>query len=275
MTPSSSSVDAALRDFGFRNAGTPLLMASTPVSAAQPDENALATRKTIAKPITSPCSDCIWKSADSARSGTPRTWIWNQPPAQHDVHADHEGVGGNRERRARLPDAAQVQRREHQDGGDREQHLVLSDERHRRPDVRHRRRHRHRDGEHVVDHQRARHRQPGGAAQIRGDHLVVTAAGRIGVHVLPVARDHDEHHRRHGQPDPRRHRVGAQPGHREHQEDFLRRVRDRGQCVGGEDGQRYPLGQQRVPHGVAAERTSEDQPARSGRELGHESQGYA
>ena len=79
MTPSSSSVDAALRDFGFRKAGTPLLMASTPVSAAQPDENALATRKTIAKPITSPCSDCIWKPADSARSGTPRMLIWNNP----------------------------------------------------------------------------------------------------------------------------------------------------------------------------------------------------
>ena len=34
------SVMAALRGSGFRNAGTPLLMASTPVSATAPDENA-------------------------------------------------------------------------------------------------------------------------------------------------------------------------------------------------------------------------------------------
>ena len=34
---------AALRLFGFRNAGTPLEIASTPVSAAQPDENARAS----------------------------------------------------------------------------------------------------------------------------------------------------------------------------------------------------------------------------------------
>ena len=34
--PSIASVVAALRDFGLRNAGTPLLIASTPVRAAQP-----------------------------------------------------------------------------------------------------------------------------------------------------------------------------------------------------------------------------------------------
>ena len=73
MQPSSSSVVAALRDFGFRNAGTPLLMASTPVRAAQPDENARATRNTIANPMMSPCSDCTSNCADSACSGMPST----------------------------------------------------------------------------------------------------------------------------------------------------------------------------------------------------------
>ena len=67
MTPSIRSVVAALRDLGFRNAGTPLLIASTPVSAAEPDENALATRNTSANPRTSPCSERISKPADSAR----------------------------------------------------------------------------------------------------------------------------------------------------------------------------------------------------------------
>ncbi len=73
MTPSNNNVVAALRDLGFRKAGTPLLIASTPVSAALPDENARATRNTSANPSTSPCSECMSKSADSARNGSPRT----------------------------------------------------------------------------------------------------------------------------------------------------------------------------------------------------------
>ena len=73
MTPSNNSVVAALRDLGFRKAGTPLLMASTPVSAALPDENARATKNTNANPSTSPCSECKSKPADSARNGSPNT----------------------------------------------------------------------------------------------------------------------------------------------------------------------------------------------------------
>ena len=79
--PSIARVVAALRDFGLRNAGTPLLMASTPVSAAQPEENALATRKIRANPMMSPCSDCSSKPADSAFRSWPRTWIWKKPHA--------------------------------------------------------------------------------------------------------------------------------------------------------------------------------------------------
>ena len=44
IRPSRSSVVAALRLLGLRNAGTPLLIASTPVSAAQPEEKARASR---------------------------------------------------------------------------------------------------------------------------------------------------------------------------------------------------------------------------------------
>ena len=46
--PSSSRVVAALRLLGLRKAGTPLEIASTPVSAAHPDENARASRNTSA-----------------------------------------------------------------------------------------------------------------------------------------------------------------------------------------------------------------------------------
>jgi hypothetical protein len=56
MTPSISRVVAALRLLGCRNAGTPLLIASTPVRAAQPEEKARRTRKasaTAVSPLTS------------------------------------------------------------------------------------------------------------------------------------------------------------------------------------------------------------------------------
>ena len=48
IAPSINSVVAALRDFGFWNAGTPLLMASTPVSAVVPDAKDLMTRNASA-----------------------------------------------------------------------------------------------------------------------------------------------------------------------------------------------------------------------------------
>ena len=51
MVPSSSSVVAAFLLFGFLKAGTPLEIASTPVSAAQPEENVRASSATMAKPV--------------------------------------------------------------------------------------------------------------------------------------------------------------------------------------------------------------------------------
>ena len=58
MIPSISSVVAALADLGLRKAGTPLLMASTPVSAVHPEENARAIKKTNAAPVND-SSACI------------------------------------------------------------------------------------------------------------------------------------------------------------------------------------------------------------------------
>ena len=51
MVPSSSNVVAAFLLFGFLKAGTPLEMASTPVSAAQPEEKARANRATMTNPV--------------------------------------------------------------------------------------------------------------------------------------------------------------------------------------------------------------------------------
>lgn len=57
--PIIASVVAAFLLFGLRKAGTPLLIASTPVSAAQPEENARSSRKTRAKPARPWCSGLI------------------------------------------------------------------------------------------------------------------------------------------------------------------------------------------------------------------------
>ena len=43
---------AAFLLFGLRKAGTPLLIASTPVSAAQPDENARSQQEDQATPAS-------------------------------------------------------------------------------------------------------------------------------------------------------------------------------------------------------------------------------
>ncbi len=189
----------------------------------------------------------------------------DESPRQHDDHADHEGVGGDGEGGARLADTAQVQRGQQQDRRHREPHLVLGDERHRRADVGHRRGHRHRHGQHIIHQQRAGHRQAGCRPEVGGHHLVVTTAGRVGVHVLAVAGDHDEHDGGHRQPDPGRKGIRRQPGHRQHQEDLLGCVGGGRQRIGGEHRQRYPLRQQRVTELVAAERSTEDQPAGGGR----------
>ena len=50
IIPSIARVAAALRDLGRRNMGTPLEIASTPVSAAQPEEKARIRRNAPASP---------------------------------------------------------------------------------------------------------------------------------------------------------------------------------------------------------------------------------
>ena len=70
MLPNNNKVVAAFLLFGFLNAGTPLDIASTPVNAVHPDENALANKKSNAKPVKL-CSAVMVQSALSAFNSTP------------------------------------------------------------------------------------------------------------------------------------------------------------------------------------------------------------
>ena len=54
MPPISASVVAAFLLFGGRNAGTPLAIASTPVSAVQPEAKARSAKKISARPAMRP-----------------------------------------------------------------------------------------------------------------------------------------------------------------------------------------------------------------------------
>ena len=72
-TPSTSRVVAALPALFLRNAGTPLWIAWTPVSAADPEANALATMNATANPPTAaPSGETTSNPADSARNSPPR-----------------------------------------------------------------------------------------------------------------------------------------------------------------------------------------------------------
>ena len=83
---------------------------------------------------------------------------------------------GHRERRAGLAHAAQVHRGQQRRRADRDDRLVPAQGRSADAGVLHARGDRHRDGQHVVDQQRAGHGQPGPRAEVDGRDLVVAAA---------------------------------------------------------------------------------------------------
>ena len=73
--PIAAMVRAAFSPLGGWNAGTPLEIASTPVSAVQPEENARSARNSSASPVrpTWPGSGLICQPALSATGASPKT----------------------------------------------------------------------------------------------------------------------------------------------------------------------------------------------------------
>ena len=83
INPSNPSTEAALRLLGGRNDGTPLATASTPVSAAQPDEKArvMIATSTHPKAWSAPWAPITVRSEVSLFSECPRTRIRKNPMA--------------------------------------------------------------------------------------------------------------------------------------------------------------------------------------------------
>ena len=71
VTPIAAMVRAAFSLLGGLNAGTPLEMASTPVSAVQPEENARSARTASPRPARPTCSASMPQPALSATGVSP------------------------------------------------------------------------------------------------------------------------------------------------------------------------------------------------------------
>ena len=158
-----------------------------------------------------------------------------------------------------LPDPAEVHRHQHQDGDRGGQGFVALEERQHRLRVLHPRRDRDRDGEHVVDQQRARHGQARVASQIHRGDLVVAATRRVGMDVLPVGGHHHQHHDGDQECDLPGKGVRGQSGQRQGEQDLVGRVGHRGQRVGREHRKRDPLRQQGLTQLSAAQLTAHQQ----------------
>ena len=166
MLPMSSRVVAALRLLGFWKAGTPLVIASTPVSAAQPDENARSSRNAAARPARPwPSSGTRVYCGARGRSERPGE-VRKKPTSAHADDAEHERVDRHGEGLAGLADPAQVHRGEQHDEHRRRSASRARASRAGRSGVLHARGDRHRDGEDVVDEQRAGHGEAGPGAEV-------------------------------------------------------------------------------------------------------------
>ena len=181
MRPIISSVVAALRLLGFWKAGTPLEIASTPVSAAQPDENARSSRndhRDAAEVLVA-----VLRNQLQRRRSRPAGRVAEEVPdrprrAPMPDDAGHEEVDRQRERRAGLAHPAQVHGREQRDQPDRDDTSCPRTNGQRRRGVLHAGGDRHRDGEDVVDEQRAGHGEAGLGSEVGAGHLVVATARR-------------------------------------------------------------------------------------------------
>ena len=255
IAPRIASVIAAFLPCGFLNALTPFAIASTPVSAVEPDANARRTtnRVTAPAPGSSGCGTTALRARARRRTAP-------KPTADQDEDRRHERVGRDREQDARLAHAAQVGERDQRDAGERQRQLVPLQARHRRGQREHAGGDRDRDGEDVVGEQRRRRDEAREPAEVLLRDDVRAARALVDEHRLPV-REHDDREQ-HGDPDrDREHQMrGAGRGADEHDQRRLGGVRDRRERVGGEDRQREELREERLLHLPRRHRAPDQQP---------------
>ena len=186
------SVVAAFFDSGRRNAGTPLEIASTPVSATAPDEKPRSRMNKLSDPPDSFTSGqrLVPVERDRLDAAEPTEPRLRQPEEHHRGDDDDVGVRREREQAARLLDPAQVRERDEQDDHEADRDAMLREpvELRNRDDGGDAGRDRHRDGEDVVDEQRRARDQRRVLAEVLAADDVGTATARVGEDRLPVRR---------------------------------------------------------------------------------------
>jgi hypothetical protein len=174
-------------------------------------------------------------------------------------HVDDEEVGGRREELARLLRAAQVAVGDEDHEQDRDPLLHRSQARDRGRQRVTPGGHRHGDRQHVIGEQRdAGHLGGEEAEVVTGDDVCASGRG-VGLDRLAVRQDQEAEHHEQCEGDGRdeRERGEADAGDEKHSEDFLRRVRARGQVVGGEHGECGGVAERLVLEAVAVQRWAE------------------
>ena len=254
IVPSSISVRLARLTRGSLNCGTPLAIASTPVSALQPAEKAFSSSSTLTA-----------SSGTRGTSGTPgcgacRASGWIRPITMMASRPTMKTIVGSRNARAASPrprrlstvTTARMTR----------QMTTVSWVRHGkgRCQRRHPGRDGNRDGERVVNDQRGGGDQAGPVTEVGPRHRVRAAAVRVGVDHLAVGehQDRQQEHDRDGDRQDQVQRAGARHG--QHDDDRFRAVGDRRQGVQGQRGQPLHRGDPLLGHITRPERRP-DQPA--------------
>ena len=212
----TTSVWRAFFHAGSLNAGTPLEMASTPVTAAPPDAKALASTYAVA-----PSHEARTRPRRArSRRCPPRSWrddrevaaeVLHEPVAQQHRHVEHEEVRGDGEDLPALLHAAQVAVHHDRDERRARSAPVHGLERVERRDERGRaRRHRHGHGEDVADEQRRAGHLGGDDAEVVAGDEVGAAGRRVRLDRLPVGQDQQAEHHQQGDGDRHHQREGGQ-----------------------------------------------------------------
>ena len=191
--------------------------------------------------------------------------VASEPDEDREEQARQEEVGGEPEDPPGLPDPEEVPVGEERDEGEGDPHPVPVDGRSDGAERLHPGRHRDGHGEDVVDEQRDAGDLRGQQAEVVPGDDVGPAGGRVGLDRLAVGEDQDGLDQHHRSGDREDEREGRRPDHgHEDAQDLLGRVRDRGQVVRREDGERRRLAEPLVFEPLRGERGPEEEPLRGG-----------
>lgn len=265
-TPSASRVRAAFSPLGFLNSRHPVADRLDPGERGTAGREGAQQQEHQREP-----ADAHLLAADLEVGGLGLEFgPGEQPqhaPQQHAADREHEQVGRDGEGDPGLLEPAQVaEGQQHQDH-QRDRDLVRLEELQQGADVLDTGRDRHRDGQDVVDQQRAGDEHAPVGAEVLGGDLEVAAAALVGPDVLPVGGDDGEEDHHDGRGHPRGVLVHDEPFGPEGQQDLLGRVRHRRQRVAGEHGQRDALGEKLLVLLGAAQSASQKHPLHKVRSL--------